>query len=286
MSDYLQYAGKTAVVTGTASGIGRATAKRLVELGAEVHAIDYAPTELPGLASAIQADLALRDDIDRAFAKLPEHIDAFFGVAGVSGLHHDCNTTLLINFGAYKYISDAYLEARMGDGGAIVYVTSTGGINWERYQEELEGLIHVAGWDAIVDAIEGLGLNDQPGPAAYPLSKRVLNLFMAHSATALGNRGIRVNAVLPTSTETGLTSDFAVMAGGRASLESRAGLNQRLATPEEMADPVVFLNSHAARYISGHPLTVDFGARNLQLLGRTADALDRPLIGNAQTARS
>ncbi|MFF9457162.1 SDR family oxidoreductase [Streptomyces flaveolus] len=285
MSNYLQYAGKTVVVTGSASGIGRATAERLIELGAEVHAIDYAPTEMAGLASAIQADLALRDDIDRTFAQLPQHIDAFFGVAGVSGLQHDHNTTLLINFGAYKYISDTYLETRMGEGGAIVYVTSTGGINWERYQEELEGLIKVSGWDAIVAAIEALGLADQPGPAAYPLSKRVLNLFMAHSATELGGRGIRVNAVLPTSTETGLTSDFVTMAGGRASLESRAGLKQRLATPEEMADPVVFLNSHAARYISGHPLIVDYGARNLQLLGRTADALDRPLVSQVPDAR-
>ncbi|MCD9879707.1 SDR family oxidoreductase [Streptomyces guryensis] len=285
MNDYLQYTGKTAVVTGAASGIGRATAQRLVELGAEVHVIDYAPTELSGLASAIQANLGVREDIDRAFASLPEHIDAFFGVAGVSGMQHDYNTTVLINYGSYKYISKTYLEARMGDGGAIAYVSSLGGINWERYQEELEGLIQADGWDAIVATIEGLGLQDQPGPAAYALSKRVLNLFTAHSATELASRGIRVNALLPTNTETGLTSDFAVMRGGRDQLEANAGLHKGLATPEEMADPLVFLNSHAARYISGQPLLVDFGARNLQLLGRKADMLDRPLIGNAQSAR-
>ncbi|MFE0254716.1 SDR family oxidoreductase [Streptomyces sp. NPDC059010] len=285
MNDYLQYAGKTAVVTGAASGIGKATAQRLVELGAEVHVIDYAPTELSGLASAIQANLGVREDIDRAFASLPEHIDTFFGVAGVSGLQHDYNTTLFINYGSYKYISKTYLEARMGEGGAIAYVSSLGGINWERYQEELQGLIRAEGWDAIVEAIEGLGLQSQPGPAAYALSKRVLNLFMAHSATALASRGIRVNALLPTNTETGLTPDFAVMRGGRDQLEANAGLHKGLATPEEMADPLVFLNSHAARYISGQPLLVDFGARNLQLLGRKEDRLDRPLTGDAQAVR-
>jgi NAD(P)-dependent dehydrogenase (short-subunit alcohol dehydrogenase family) len=174
----------------------------------------------------------------------------------------------------------------MGDGGAIAYVSSVGGVNWERYQEELEVLIQADGWDAIVKTIEGLGLQDQPGPAAYALSKRLLNLFMAHSATELASRGIRVNAVLPTNTETGLTPDFAVMRGGRDLLEANSGLNNRLAVPEEMADPLVFLNSHAARYISGQPLVVDFGARNLQLLGRKEDRLDCPLIAGAQTSRS
>ncbi|MCT9081738.1 SDR family oxidoreductase [Streptomyces fulvoviolaceus] len=286
MSDYLQYAGKTAVVTGAASGIGKATAQRLVELGAEVHVIDYAPAELPGLASATRANLGVREEIDQAFASLPEHIDAFFGVAGVSGLQHDYNTTLLINFGSYKYISKTYLEARMSEGGAIAYVSSLGGINWERYQEELEGLIQAEGWDAIVKAIEGIGNEDQPGPVAYALSKRLLNLFVAHSAIELAGRGIRVNTLLPTNTETGLTADFAVMRGGRDQLEANSGLNNRLAVPEEMADPLVFLNSHAARYISGQPLLVDFGARNLQLLGRKEDMLDRPLIGEPKAAGS
>lgn len=281
MNDFLQYAGRTAVVTGTASGIGRATAELLIGLGAEVHAIDHAPTELPDLASETRANLALREDIDRVFSALPERIDAFFGVAGVSGFQHDYNTTLLINFGSYKYMSDTYLESRMTDGGAIVYVTSTGGLNWERYREESEPLTQVDGWDAIVAAIEELGLGSLPGAAAYPLSKRLLNLFMAQSSIEFAGRGVRVNAVLPTSTDTGLTSDFSAMVGGRETLEQRAGLVERLATPGEMAEPVVFLNSHAARYISGQPLVIDYAGRSMQLLGRAPDSVDRPFIREA-----
>lgn len=278
MSDFLKYAGKTVIVVGAASGIGKATARLLVEYGAKVHALDYAPTDLAGLASVSQANLAVRAEVDAAFAELPTEIDAFFGIAGVSGLQHNYNTTLLINFGAYKYISDTFLEDRMTDDGSIVYVTSTGGLNWEHNQGELEPLLDVEGWDAIVASIEALGLAERPGPAAYPVSKRLLNFFMTTSAAKLAPRGIRVNAVLPASTETGLTQDFETMVGGRAALEGHAGLAKRLATPEEMAEPLLFLNSEAARFVSGVPLLVDFAGRTLQVLGRAEDPYAGPMI--------
>ena len=72
-------------------------------------------------------------------------------------------------------------------------------------------------------------------------------------------KGVRVNAVLPGSTETGLTADFTMMAGGEAELLSHTGYAQRLALPREMAEPIVFINSDMASYISGERLIVDYG---------------------------
>lgn len=77
MKDYFGLAGTTCVVTGAATGMGKAAATMLVDLGAEVYAMDVNPVEIEGLAASITVNLAEKDSIDAAFAQVPEHVHAF-----------------------------------------------------------------------------------------------------------------------------------------------------------------------------------------------------------------
>jgi len=278
MKDYLQYAGRTAVVTGAASGIGKAVTEILVNVGARVHTLDYAEVTTPGIASYHHIDLGVKDQIDAAFAELPDTIDAYFGIAGVSGQRNDWNTTVLINFGANKYITDTYLGDRMAAHGAIAYVSSTAGLNWEKHTDEVAGITTSQGWEETAAAIEALEMNDRPGPEAYPVSKRLVNQYATEQAAFFASRGIRVNAIMPASTKSGLTEDFALSVGGMDNLVKYTGFAERLAEAREMAEPLVFLNSPMASYISGVVLPVDFGSRTVQTLGLIPDPLDVPMI--------
>lgn len=278
MKDHLQYAGKTVLVSGAASGMGKATTEVLVDLGAAVHTLDYAEVTVPGIASYNHVNLGVKKEVDSVFAALPDKFDAYFGIAGVSGQQHDWNTTVLINFGANKYITDTYLSDRMVSGGAIVYVSSTAGLNWEKFTAEVEGLTTAQGWDEVVAAIESLGKSEQPGPDGYPVSKRLMNQYATEQVASFASKQVRVNALMPASTQSGMTDEFADSVGGLDNLVKYTGFAGRLAESMEMALPLVFLNSPMASYISGVVLPVDFGARTLQTLGRIDDPLDAPMI--------
>ena len=84
MRDILGYAGQTVVVSGAATGMGAAAARTLVELGAEVHALDVKPVTAP-VKQAIACDLRDRASIDAALAKLPARVDVLFNCAGLPG---------------------------------------------------------------------------------------------------------------------------------------------------------------------------------------------------------
>lgn len=279
MNDLLGYRDKVCVVTGAASGIGLAATQTLVALGAQVYAVDRVSTPVDGLAGSFVTNLARRGEIDDVFEHVPEHIDAFFGVAGVSGTRHDFASTLTINFAANVYIDQTYLHTRVVDAGSIAYVTSAGGVNWEKYAEETTPLVAARGWHGLLDAIAALGPGDAPGIMAYPLSKRALNLYAARTAVAYAPRLVRVNSVMPCSTDTGMTGEFASMVGGMDNLVAHAGFAGRLAEPAEMALPLVFLGSAMAAFVSGVTLPVDLAGRAAQLLGQAPDPLDIPLVG-------
>lgn len=276
MRDLFGYQGKVCVVTGAASGMGKATCELLVELGARVFALDRNKTDIAGVERFVRCDLSDKASIDAAFADLPEHIDCFFGVAGLTGARTGYWTTFTVNFIANKYITDTYLDARMGVGGAIVYVTSCGGLMWEKWRREYVKIMDCSTWDEMVAFMKRISPKDGVGIMAYTLSKRAMNYYATLKAADWGARGIRVNALLPGSTDTGMKAEFEKMAGGSENLLKENGAVGRLATPEEMAEPIVYLNSDMAGFVSGLMFIADMGHNAEKVLGRAKNQLDVP----------
>ncbi len=262
MKDYFGYAGKICVVTGAASGMGKATAEMLVDLGAKVYALDWTTVNIEGIEKYICTDLSQKDSIDKAFETIPQQIDSFFGIAGVSGAKCDFITTTKIDLISNKYICEEILVNRMSKGGSIAFMTSTGGIGWEKEGNKKVYLpiLEAKGWQASVEILEKSILRHLPGTLGYPFSKLAMNYYVAQLQKEFASTGIRVNAVLPGSTDTGLKDEFTKMVGGETELLKHCGYAHRLAKSEEMAKPIVFLNSVMASYISGELMIVDYGS--------------------------
>ncbi len=260
MKDYFGYNGKVAVVTGAASGMGKATAEMLVDLGAKVYALDWAEVKVEGVEKYIHTDLSKKESIDAAFAVLPEKIDSFFGIAGISGSNHDFLTTVSVDLIANKYICEEYLVNRMGKGGAIAFMTSTGGNGWEHEYNKKHYLpiVEAEGWDGAVEAIKTSPFFRMPGTLGYPFAKLAMNYLTIKLMSTFGPLGVRVNSVLPGSTITGMYTEFETMAGGKDALLSHTGYAGRFAESEEMAGPIVFANSDMASYMAGERIMVDW----------------------------
>ena len=257
MKDYFGYKDKICVVTGASSGMGEATVKMLVDLGAKVYAIDINECKVDWITKFIKCDLSKKEDIDKAFLEIPEHIDSFFGIAGLSGAKTDYRTTFDCNYTANMYITLNYLKNRMSNGGSIVYCTSTAGLEWKKFKKEQNKVVNCKTWEEVQNATKKLSDN-APSTFAYMYSKRCLSHFACIQAVEFGKMGIRVNNVLPGSTNTGMKQEFQDMVGSEENLIAEAGLAGRLATSEEMAMPMVFLNSDMATFVSGLDMVVDY----------------------------
>ena len=241
------YQNKVCVVTGAASGIGKALCEKLVALGAQVYALDRNKADIEGLSAFVETDLSDKGSIDAAFGVLPQVIDRFFGV-----------------------------EKRIPSGGSIAYVTSCGGLMWEKWRKEYVKVMDCKTWDEMVAFMKSVSPKDGVGVMAYTLSKRAMNYYTSLKAVELGKRGIRVNALLPGSTDTGMKKEFEKMAGGQDNLVKENGGAGRLATPQEMADPLLFLNSGMAAFVSGLLLIADMGHNCEKTLGFCNNQLDVP----------
>lgn len=257
MKDYFKYKGKVCIVTGASSGMGEATTKMLVDLGAKVYALDLNECKVKGIEQFFKCNLSNKREIDTTFNKLPMHIDCFFGIAGLSGSKTNYRETFDCNYTSNMYITLKYLKTRMSTGGAIVYCTSTAGLEWKKFRKEQKKVVNCKTWKEVVDNTTKLA-NNSPATFAYMYSKRCLSEFACIQAVALAPLGIRVNNVMPAATNTGMKQEFQNMVGGEENLIKEAGLAGRLATSEEMANAMVFLNSSMASFISGTDMVVDY----------------------------
>ena len=244
--------GKVAVVTGAGGGIGAASARRLSADGARVVVVDIdgaaartVAGELPGEAVAVEADVAVEEDVDRYVAAAVDRfgrIDLHHLNAGIFGTFDrlpdlsaaDFDRVIAVNLrGPFLGLRAAFrCYERQGGGGAIVVTGSIAGLRGSAdllpYQTSKHGVMGLIHWAAMYG----------------------------------GPLGVRVNGVAPGLVPTGLFAAGGAAKGGGGDMERRGTTTpmRRVGTPEEIAGVVAFLLDDDSGYVTGEVVAADGGA--------------------------
>jgi NAD(P)-dependent dehydrogenase (short-subunit alcohol dehydrogenase family) len=271
MTDFLGYENKRVVVSGCFSGMGEATARLLLQLGAEVHGLDFKASKLE-LASFRQMDLREPASIDAAAAAIGGKVDALFNCAGLPQTSPPLDV-MKVNYAGTRRLTERVLPL-MGAGSAIASVSSMGGLGWSRRVPVLMELLQIEDYDGAVKWCEGHADVVREG---YAFSKEAVVVWTMMAATSLIKRGIRMNCTMPGPTQTPMMAHFEA-ASKRSVLEAATQPIDRRSTPEEQAAPLLFLNSGVASYLNGVALPVDGGLMGGIATGRIDP---RTLMGSA-----
>lgn len=252
MSDILGYKGKRVIVSGCFSGMGEATAKMLLDLGAEVHGFDFKESALP-LASFNQVDLRNPATIEKGVAAVGGKIDALFNCAGMAQGNPPLDV-MRVNFIGLRHLTEQVLPL-MGAGSAIVSIASTGGLGWSRRIPLNMEFITTKGYQAAVDWTEAHLDTVSEG---YSFSKENVIVWTQFMGAHLIKKGIRINCTLPSPTQTPMMAQFHA-ASGKAVVDAAAEPMGRYSTPEEQASGLILLNSKLASIVNGVVFPVDGG---------------------------
>ncbi len=244
---------KVAIITGAASGIGKATAVLFAKEGARIALADIDAAGLKTVANHIaeaggtaitkKADVSKENEVKTLVAralKAYSKVDIVCNIAGVAG-------DLVGPDQQDKQVWQRVYEVNvMG----AVYATKH---ICRHMQQRKSG--------AIVNVSSVAGIRSGAGGNAYSASKAALINFTQTAACDLGGYHVRVNAVCPGLIETGMTRsifDYARKSGKEHKLGSRCEL-RRYGEPEEVARVILFLASEEASYVTGQALAVDGG---------------------------
>jgi NAD(P)-dependent dehydrogenase (short-subunit alcohol dehydrogenase family) len=253
MTDILGYRGKRVIVTGCFSGMGEATARLLLDLGAEVHGLDYKPSTLP-LASFTTVDLRDAASIEAGVAGIGGKVDALFNCAGLPQ-SFPAMDVMKVNFIGLRHLTEQVLPL-MGPGGAIANIASTGGMGWSRRIPTNMEFVTIKGFDAAVAWCEA-HLEDTIREG-YSFSKENVIVWTQFLGAHLIKQGIRINCTLPSPTQTPMMAAFHA-ASGKDVVDAAAEPMGRYSTPEEQAGGLILLNSALASIVNGVVLPVDGG---------------------------
>jgi len=263
MDDVLGYHGKAVVVTGAASGMGEATARILVDLGATVTALDIKPATVPG-ARALQIDLRDRANIEEVAASIEGPVDGLFSCAGLPGPPFSEMDTILVNFVGARHLAEQ-LVPKMSPGSAISVISSSAAIGWQDHIKTITGLLETSGFDGAVSWLEA---NEKTWSwSGYAYSKYVIDAWVGWWYPELSRHGIRINCINPGPTETAMMPAFQDFAG-KELVDQSVGPVGRYSTPEEQAWPLLCLGSPRLSYVGGAVLWTDGGWNGAMTMGR------------------
>lgn len=256
--DAFRFDGKRALVVGGASGMGAAAADVLLQLGATVVVMDYAPVTLAGVES-ISVDLRDQASIEAAVDACAGPVDALLSCAGVAP---GADGIERVNFIGQRHLIERVIDQeKMPKGSSIVMVSSIAGYGWE---DEIPLLLEYLDTPDFDSAMRWIDAHPDKAKFDYPWSKEAVNAYVGRQAFRLNPRGIRINALLPGVVDTPL---------GRASgwVDDWEAWHQALDappnSPEGIAYPLAFLCSEAAQHVNGTTLIVDDGYVNAGLTG-------------------
>jgi NAD(P)-dependent dehydrogenase (short-subunit alcohol dehydrogenase family) len=241
--------GKVALVTGAASGLGRATALKLAQAGAALFIVDVNADGLEETAASIRklganvrahaADLSRRENCTAAVAAAVAAFNRLDALCNVAGIIVMCNAhemsadayekTLAVNLHAPFYLIQAAIPHLLEAHGSVVNVTSSAAYVGEAYA------------------------------AAYCASKAGLNHLTKALAMEYVNKPIRFNAVAPGGMMTNIAANLKMPEGVDYSLIKRYSGLRGLVEVDDVADMIAFLASDAARGYHGATVTIDKG---------------------------
>lgn len=243
---WLGLSGAVCVVTGAASGIGRATAEALAAAGARVALLDRdgqacrdAARTIGGAALALTCDVTDVDSVQQAHEQVRRELGACRVLVNNAGLLRagplasvssaDWNQVLAINLTGYLCCAQVFGRDMLAAGRG--------------------SLVHVASISALFP---------QTASGAYSASKAGVLLLSKQLAAEWGPRGVRSNAVCPGMIRTPLSARFYEEPGFEAR-RSAVTASRRIGEPQDIAEPVLFLASERAAYVNGTELVVDGG---------------------------
>jgi len=247
----MDVSGKTAFITGGASGIGRATACAFARAGAKVMIVDLQEAglketanlveELGGEVATITADVTDAASVKAAVAATVDRFGSLDCAHNNAGLF--APTAELAEF-------DEAIARRIMD------VNYWGVFHCMRAQ--IPVMLRQAG-GSIVNTASGAGLIGVAGMAAYCGSKHAVVGLTRASAVEYASRGIRINSVCPGVVETPMVDSLIGTNAGRVAMAALHPIG-RFARPAEIADVVLWLSSSAASFVVGASISVDGGS--------------------------
>jgi 3-oxoacyl-[acyl-carrier protein] reductase len=244
-------AGRVAIVTGAASGMGRATAHLFADEGAKVAVIDLGDErvkavveEISGAGGTAQGwvvDVAEQAAVQRAV----EEIRAAFGPIDI-----------LVNNAGVAHLNKPVTEIGEDELDRVLAVNVKGVF---LFSQAMVPVFRRQGGGVMINIGSTAGLRPRPGLSAYNATKGAVHTLTQTLAVELAPDKIRVCAIAPVATETPLLSTFLGPAPGqRQKFEATVPLG-RLAQPQDIANMALFLASDEAAFVTGNIVEVDGG---------------------------